>query len=293
MGEIADAADVEVRTALRSAGIRYATAAILDRSDGHAITMSVVRTAAQGPFEPEHSAFLARVLPHLAAAALIRRRLSTALAVAEAPRAALQTLDRGVILVDRVARMAFANTVAARILDRRDGLAVDRGGALVCLRPQETGRLRRLIAAAAADAGAGRGLHAAEVLSLPRPSGRPYVTQILPLAPEADSGGVPCLAVRPAAVLVSSDPDAAQVPPERHLREAYGLTAAEASLALRLAEGMSLREAAESLVVSVNTAKAQLKAVYAKLDVDRQAGLVRRVLSDLGGVGGLGSAACG
>jgi hypothetical protein len=47
---------------------------------------------------------------------------------------------------------------------------------------------------------------------------------------------------------------------------------------------MTLREAADALRVSGNTAKTQLKAVFAKLDVDRQSALVRRVLADLGGV---------
>jgi DNA-binding NarL/FixJ family response regulator len=45
---------------------------------------------------------------------------------------------------------------------------------------------------------------------------------------------------------------------------------------------MNLREAADSLCISGNTAKTQLKSVFAELEVDRQTALVRRVLADLG-----------
>ena len=147
----------------------------------------------------------------------------------------------------------------------------------------DTGRLRRAIAAAAL-AGAGRGLESGGTLALARPSGRPYVVQILPLPPEQSLPGVPHLAFRPEAALLVSDPESTVAIPEQRLRQAYGLTRAEAALAVRLVAGMSLREAARELGVSDNTAKAQLKAVFVKLDVDRQASLVRRVLGDLGGV---------
>jgi DNA-binding CsgD family transcriptional regulator len=86
-------------------------------------------------------------------------------------------------------------------------------------------------------------------------------------------------------VLLVSDPEGKSVLPEERLRQAYGLTRAEAALTVRLVEGMSVREAARALGVTENTAKAQLKAVFAKLEVNRQSALVRRVLGDLGGVG--------
>lgn len=286
MDQVMDETDpvhVEVHATLGMVGVRHVTAAVLDRSHGRAITMSVLRSPAQGSLTSEHASLLRTVLPHLTTAALVRRRLAGLLAAAEAPRAVLHALDRGVILVDAASRTAHANPVAARILTRRDGLALDRGGALVAARPMDTGRLRRAIAAAAL-AGAGRGLESGGTLALARPSGRPYVVQILPLPPEQSLPGVPHLAFRPEAALLVSDPESTVAIPEQRLRQAYGLTRAEAALAVRLVAGMSLREAARELGVSDNTAKAQLKAVFVKLDVDRQASLVRRVLGDLGGV---------
>jgi DNA-binding CsgD family transcriptional regulator len=277
----------EIHRVLHAVGIRHVVAAILQRGADRAIAMSVTRSHAAGPFMGEHTALLERVLPHLASASVVRRRLAAMLAAAEAPAAALHHLDRGVVLVNAAGRMAYANAAAARIMDRRDGLAVDRGGAVVAGRASDTGRLRRAIAVAA-RAAAGRGLETIAAMSLPRPHGRPYVVQVLPLARESVLAGVSHLGVPPVAALLVSDPDARPASPEQRMREAYGLTVAEAALAARLVGGLSLRETAETLGVSGNTAKTQLKAVFTKLDVDRQTALVHRVLSDLGGVAGSG-----
>ncbi|WP_421866258.1 alpha/beta fold hydrolase [Parvibaculum sp.] len=60
-------------------------------------------------------------------------------------------------------------------------------------------------------------------------------------------------------------------------RSAFGLTPAEARLAARLRFGLSLKEASGELGISVNTARNQLKSVFEKLGVNRQADLVRHL----------------
>ena len=60
-------------------------------------------------------------------------------------------------------------------------------------------------------------------------------------------------------------------------RKALGLTPAEARLAVRLRFGLSLKEAAEDLGISVNTARNQLRNVFDKLGVNRQSDLVRHL----------------
>ena len=66
-------------------------------------------------------------------------------------------------------------------------------------------------------------------------------------------------------------------------RQTLGLTPAEARLAARLRFGLSLKEAAEELGISVNTARNQLKSIFEKLGVNRQADLVRH-LTELAGL---------
>jgi len=59
------------------------------------------------------------------------------------------------------------------------------------------------------------------------------------------------------------------------LKVSFGLTPAETRLATLLREGTSLAEAAEDLGVSVNTTRNQLRAIFEKMGVRRQADLVR------------------
>ena len=61
------------------------------------------------------------------------------------------------------------------------------------------------------------------------------------------------------------------------LAASWGLTPVEARLAIHLADGGSLASYAELFSVSIGTARSQLKAVFAKTGVKRQAALAARV----------------
>jgi DNA-binding CsgD family transcriptional regulator len=60
------------------------------------------------------------------------------------------------------------------------------------------------------------------------------------------------------------DPDLAALPGMARLRADFGLTKAEARLALRLAEGSSLASAAQAFNVKLTTIRSQLQQVFAK-----------------------------
>ncbi|MFN3933158.1 MAG: alpha/beta fold hydrolase [Parvibaculum sp.] len=79
-----------------------------------------------------------------------------------------------------------------------------------------------------------------------------------------------------AIVFVAPDREAASGEANMY-RETFGLTPAEARLAARLKEGLSLKEAAEELGISVNTARNQIKSVFEKLGVNRQSDLIRHL----------------
>src|SRR4051794_19211094 len=223
---------------LRPLGYRDFLFAVLRRDGARSVCMTLTRPTRFGPLGSGEQLLLGRLLPHLASAAVLHGRVARLLAAAEAPRRALELLDRAIILADAAGRVAYANPAAAKLLARRAGLAVERGGGLTGARSGDTDRLRRLIRAVAAAA-TGDGLEAGGVVALPRPRGRPYVVQVLPLTPGADLASVPHLALWPEVVLLVSDPDASPVPPADRLRQAYGLTRAEAALAARLVEGHS------------------------------------------------------
>jgi DNA-binding CsgD family transcriptional regulator len=74
-------------------------------------------------------------------------------------------------------------------------------------------------------------------------------------------------------------PDRAVLPGVLRLRADFGLTKAEARLALHLAEGASLASAAEAFNVKLTTIRSQLQQVFAKTGTCRQPELVAMILS--------------
>lgn len=64
------------------------------------------------------------------------------------------------------------------------------------------------------------------------------------------------------------------VPSETRLKVLFDLTNAEARLSQRLAQGVTVEEAAQLLNIKITTARTQLAAIFAKTDTRRQAKLV-------------------
>jgi DNA-binding NarL/FixJ family response regulator len=64
---------------------------------------------------------------------------------------------------------------------------------------------------------------------------------------------------------------------EPHLIQAFGFSPAEARVAAALARGCAPAEIAEELGVRMTTIRTQLSAILRKLDVERQADVVRLI----------------
>jgi len=80
-----------------------------------------------------------------------------------------------------------------------------------------------------------------------------------------------------ARALVLSGGSAGSALPEAGLRAYFGLSPAEAALAQRLAAGDTLDGAAQALGITRNTAKTQIRQVFAKVGVQRQADLLQAI----------------
>jgi DNA-binding CsgD family transcriptional regulator len=68
-------------------------------------------------------------------------------------------------------------------------------------------------------------------------------------------------------------------------QQLFQLTPAETSLAIQLANGLSLEEAAEALNIRRNTARAHLRSIFSKTGVRRQTELVRIFLNSVAWLG--------
>jgi DNA-binding CsgD family transcriptional regulator/PAS domain-containing protein len=239
--------------------------------------LAIFPTPESGPFDATHLAFGDLLVPHLE----LGYRLLAQTRRHEALADAIDRFPTGVALLDARGVALMTNRAAQAIFEQDDGLSLVNGTPRAAASSDDTA-LRRAIDEAVAASTDGRDLESA-VLAIPRRSEkRPYPILVGPLHPH--SGG-PTLADA-VALLYVSDLDRGGVRRRNALRELYGLTEAEAHLAELLCQGSSLEEAAHVRGVTMNTARSQLKQVFAKTHTSRQSELVRLVLTGVASMGG-------
>jgi DNA-binding CsgD family transcriptional regulator len=234
--------------------------------------LSVYRSRFSPPFEPGDGARLLPLVAHFERAGQLRLRLQRVEAERRAALEVLDQLELGVVLVERGGRQCFVNRSAQRLLASADGLRHERGR-LCAANADESRALAKLLDDAAL-AGAGVGMSAGGTMLVSRPSGaRHYTLLVAPVGSELrvhEPRGV--------AMVLVGDPDASPMPAEQALVTLYGLTAAEAKVAVALAHGEELSTIAEERGISLATVRTQLYRALAKTGTRRQTDLVRLLL---------------
>lgn len=266
---------------IRPIGGGLAAVAVPWRGPSGWSAVRVCRPLHERDFGPEELSRLQALVPHLAKAGKLNRRLASVDPRATGALAAIDALGLGLILLDRHGRPVYRNERAEAVIAARDGLLADAYGIATTL-PAQTRTLHQAITAAmllaggpdTADAALNR--TAAAMLRIPvsrRPPNGPLILTVVP-APtgRADPG-------EPGAVAVLiSDPDCRSRIDTAGLATAYGLTRRESHLAALIADGFGPAEAAETLGISIGTARHYLKQVFEKTETHRQAELVRLLL---------------
>ncbi|MGO4129338.1 helix-turn-helix transcriptional regulator [Inquilinus sp. YAF38] len=268
---------------IRPIGGGLAAVAVPWRGSSGWSAVRICRPLDERDFGAEELNRLQALVPHLAKAGKLNRRLAGIDPRATGALAAIDALGLGLILLNRHGRPVYRSERAEAVIAERDGLLADAYGLATTL-PAQTRALHQAIAAAMLLAGgpdtADDALsHAAAVmLRIPvsrRPPNGPLILTVIP-APTPDRGTVPG---EPGAVAVLiSDPDRRCRIDTAGLAGAYGLTRRESDLAALIASGLGPAEAAESLGISVGTARHYLKQVFEKTETHRQAELVRLLL---------------
>ena len=95
------------------------------------------------------------------------------------------------------------------------------------------------------------------------------------LTPFHDNGSLPY------ALVYLKDTQSAGIIDPREVQMLFSLTPAEANIAVALADGLTLSEYAELKGISIGTTRIQLKSVFAKMGINRQAELVRKLYSSV------------
>ena len=208
--------------------------------------------------------------PHLKSALILRRKFIDLRLKDSFLDAALNASTEGIVILDKTCRVLFMNRTAEDMVRGGEGLTV-RSGRLCAVDLKDSMGLLDLIHSVTATTGA-KGTTAARAMFISRRKRCPLKLTVAPFLTQAATS--PCSA---AAIAFISDHEQTNQDREMFLRR-YGLTPAESRLALLLSEGRSLKEAADHCGVTYNTVRSQLKSIFSKTGVDRQAELVQVLL---------------
>jgi uncharacterized protein YhfF/DNA-binding CsgD family transcriptional regulator len=191
--------------------------------------------------------------------------------------AVLARVQTAVLTVGPAMVIGFSNPAGEALLRRGDGLLV-KNGRLAARWQADDRILTDALSYACGRTGflvsSIRQPSAGTLVSIRRDDDQsPYRASIFPLRREH---AVRRLASKTDAVLFVDDPSDADSPAPADLyTRAFRLTPAEARLAVYLASGASLTEAADEFGVTHNTVRAQLRAIFDKTETHRQSDLVR------------------
>ena len=264
----------------RPAGLGHGMATLPFKQKDRFAVLSMHRSVNAGSFDPAAVTLLEQLSPHITRALQVQRQIARANAIAGGLATALDHFGMAVLLCDGAGRMVEMNAAADSLLTRPECPLRLTGSGVTAVASADAAALRAAIAAAAA---AQRG-----EVSAPPP--------ILRLAKTDGSGavGVMAVAARRADALVAgherlvllfvSDPvRAARAVPDLLVSQ-FGLSAAEALVAARLADGERIDDIAENRGVSRETVRVQVKSILAKTGTSGQGqliGLVARSLAAL------------
>jgi DNA-binding CsgD family transcriptional regulator len=236
----------------------------------------IYRPHRAGAFSAREIARFEWLCGHLTNAVRVARRLAQQEARAGATFEAVDRMEFGVVFLDEAGRVTQANRAAEDLFRQHDGLSV-RNGILVATHREDGKRLTASVRAIL-DLHQGQAHAAPPSISLRRPGGkRPLRVAVVPL-PQRFSD--PFLMGRASVALILTDPESAPVIPVEWLQQHYALTATEARLAQCLTQGTPLRQAAEQLGLTYETARWYLKNIFQKTGTARQPELMRLLLTD-------------
>lgn len=222
------------------------------------VRLRVTRDDSRPDFGETDSAFLQSLVPHLRIALDLHARLTTTTAESQLFSSAMADLAVATLILDREGRILRRNAVADRLL-RDDPTITERDGKLQAGTAHARAEIARVLAMPPAP-----GEECEIELATEGPS-RPAKVRALPSSAYGDGAWI-------ALFLTEHEQDAG--PSSDILRDRFQLTRAEAALAVHLAQGAILADAASALDITYNTARSHLRAIFAKTGTHRQVELV-------------------
>jgi DNA-binding CsgD family transcriptional regulator len=245
---------------LRPRGLGWCVGTSIRSPSGDTLVFSIEKAHQKGPVPREVAAELDILRPHLARAALLSGRLGL-----ERAKTAVATLNMIGLPAAAVTANGRVISTNAAFSERAAGIEVGANNAIqLASRAAQALFMEAISKNSVAGAAFGRSIPVAGNKQTP-----PFVVHVVPLrgaALDIFTGALSIVFVTP---LVPNSSPAPKL-----LQALFDLSPAEARLASQLTEGRSIEQIAQSNKLSHNTIRTQLKSVFLKTGVQRQAELV-------------------
>ena len=223
---------------------------IITNDADHFGVVAAQRTAKQGHAEQRDIETMELLLPHYQEAFKLSLKLQTIKAERQTLRDALAWLEDGALLLQADGTIEYANDAAVNMAKTQDGFGIARNALRISDLDQNKDFAQALAQSVALDAEKVT-LTASMDFAVGRPSGKPpYIFSLRPLQDEqlAYDGSRP-----PCAILFIHDPLRSVSGDWQQLARHFGLTPAEAHLAVALQKGETLQSYATRQDLSMNT----------------------------------------
>jgi DNA-binding CsgD family transcriptional regulator/PAS domain-containing protein len=252
-------------------GGRYLSGSKVYQDDDFIFLLGVMRGVGSPPIAEDEMPFLQSLGFHLGEALHNLVHLQDTYAELQMAQAFFSQFPYPMFLLDDAQGIAHSNAQAQAMLQSGE-IVSQRGGVLVCNTHEENQRLSEAIRAVQLCA---RGTPARKVVTLERQGRRVhlFVSAVHPLEAMNMFGTAPR-----ALVIVHDERDAKGELDPLLVAECFSLTPAEARVAVKLAEGLTVADVAAEHGTSVHTVRTQVQQVLQKLGLTRQADLVRMLV---------------
>lgn len=263
-------------TTLKPAGIYDILGADLEVPNELSVRIRVSRFKGAKPFGAEQKMLMKILLPHLECALVMHARINKVESELALYAGAMEQLSVGTVILDENGNVINCNAMAKQLIDAKDGL-INSKGTLHLSNREQTNELQKLVNSVLETQRKGESGFV-EAMRATRPSGLSdlgLVIRPVPATEFSEGKSVPSVAI------FISDPEQTSETPVQVITRLFGVTPAEASLAMLLVNGLTLDEAAKVQGVSRNTTRTHLRSIFAKTGVSRQTMLVRLILKSV------------
>ncbi|HEX8048838.1 helix-turn-helix transcriptional regulator [Rhizobium sp.] len=236
--------------------------AVVLKEDGRQTALAVHR---KEEFGPEHIQLFRCLVPHVKRAVQLNIKIAQMQMRSEA---SIKAFGRSMLIVNRAARVIFADEQAERICGSSGSLRIS-NGRLIADTIATSGLLHSLIASAVLrgnDHATGGHLYLKSELEE-----KPLSLLIAPLRSEQ----APFFTIeRSVAAVFVADPNRNPQPFNSQLQKQFGLTSSEVLFAVELMKGHGIQSAADHLGIKRSTGRSHLARIFEKTGTHRQAELV-------------------